>query len=375
MYTRHFKTLLCGFLLALCGMFPGRPAQATSINDEVSTITYNDGVRKIYTFATGTDGNLYTNYWNGAWHWANMGKPGVDLASVSAITFSRNGLQQIYVFAAGTDSNLYVNYWNGASWSWLSLGHPAADMVGNPIAMTYFDGTAQQIRVVCSGNFTGLYLLSMQGNSASWRSLGNGGTSSPVAQTAVTYMYGGIPYFDVFASEDVTSADIFRDAWHGNTGSAWKDQGHPSGLGGITQMSAVTYPAAVGAPYLYDFTVSQDTNDLYVNYGRGTTWHWADQSNPGTKVYSPSALVIGSNIYAFCAGWDGNLYVNYWNGAWHWANQGHPSTTVSVSPSPSSSIAYNDGVQRIYVFGVGANGDLCVNYWNGAWHWADQGHP
>ena len=377
MYTQHFKTLLCGFLPALCGMFVGQPAQATDVNRGVSTITYNDGVRKIYTFASGTDGNLYTNYWNGSgWHWANMGNPGVTIYSVSAITFRSNGVQQIYVFAGGSDYSLYAEVWNGSSWAWRSLGHPAVENVLDPIAMTYFDGKAQQIRVACSGTFFGLYLLSMQGNSASssWRTLGNGDT---FGQTAVAYTYGGIHYFDVFASDTSINptGDIYRDAWHGYSGSTWTDQSHPSGLGGIIGMSAVTYPTS-GAPYIYNFTTSQYTNDLYVDYGTGTFWQWADQGNPGVGVSSPSALTVGSNLYAFCAGSNGNLYVNYWNGAWHWADQGHPSTTYDVVPSPSSSIAYNDGVQRIYVFGVGANGDLCVNYWNGSsWQWADQGHP
>ena len=48
---------------------------------------------------------------------------------------------------------------------------------------------------------------------------------------------------------------------------------------------------------------------------------------------------------------------------------------ASVLGAPAD-ITYVDGAgnQRIYVFAVGSNGHLEVNYWDGFnWNWADQG--
>jgi hypothetical protein len=146
--------------------------------------------------------------------------------------------------------------------------------------------------------------------------------------------------------------------------------------GGAIGETAVTYPTD-GAPYIYAFMNSQYTDNLYVNYGSGTTWHWSDLGNPGVKVFSPAPVVVGSDIYVFCGGWDGNLYLKQWNGSsWQWHAQGHPANAVTVTPSPTSAIAFNDGVQYINVFGVSVNGDLCINYWNGSgWYWTDHSHP
>jgi hypothetical protein len=82
-------------------------------------------------------------------------------------------------------------------------------------------------------------------------------------------------------------------------------------------------------------------------------------------------------IYVFALGEDGHLYVNWWDGArWRWADQGKPGIAMTGQATAGvSAITYREGgKQRIYAFVP--YGNLYVNYWDGnGWHWADQGRP
>src|SRR3984893_8871559 len=70
-------------------------------------------------------------------------------------------------------------------------------------------------------------------------------------------------------------------------------------------------------------------------------WHWSNQDKPPglvivagpvgvtTVMDSPQAA---QRPYAFVAGSDGNLWLNWWDGAqWHWSNQDKPPGLVIVA--------------------------------------------
>ena len=93
---------------------------------------------------------------------------------------------------------------------------------------------------------------------------------------------------------------------------------------------------------------------------------------------SPSAA---QRPYVFVIGSDGNLWLNWWNGSqWGWANQGNPPVppgqtviggvgAITVMDSPSAA-------KRPYAFVIGSDGHLWLNWWNGSqWGWANQGNP
>ena len=134
---------------------------------------------------------------------------------------------------------------------------------------------------------------------------------------------------------------------------------------------------------MYCFVRGADSH-LHVMYWDGVQWHWADQGVPPNS--SVSELGIGAityseagirKIYCFTIGFnDSSLYVNYWDGTvWRWASQGAPPNT-SVAGKPSVITYYQAGSQRIYVFLIGRDGHLHVNYWDGTvWRWADLGTP
>jgi len=172
-------------------------------------------------------------------------------------------------------------------------------------------------------------------------------------------------------------------AWH------WASQGKPPGTA-ITRYappSVITYRD--GPQRIYAF-VAGTNGHLYVNYWNGAQWNWADQGTPpGTTLSldlaggaAPSAVTFSAaglqRTYVFVVGNDGHLYVNYWNGAqWNWADQGTPpGTTLATFAAPAAVSFLDSGVQRMYVFVRGGDQHLHINYWDGAqWRWADQGQP
>jgi hypothetical protein len=162
----------------------------------------------------------------------------------------------------------------------------------------------------------------------------------------------------------------------------WADQGLPPGTSLHNQAipQVVTYLDAAGQQRIYAFVRGAD-NRLYVNFWDGFLWRWANQGTPsGTDLNSDPAVVTyrdaagNQRIYAFVRGSNGDLCVNFWDGArWYWGDQGRPTdTTVAGAPEV---VTYLDaaGQQRIYAFVRGGDGHLYVNFWNGArWYWGDQ---
>jgi hypothetical protein len=82
--------------------------------------------------------------------------------------------------------------------------------------------------------------------------------------------------------------------------------------------------------------------------------------------------------YAFVTGNDRQLWLNWWDGAaWHWANQGTPpAVQIAASVGVLTVMDSPNAAQRPYAFVIGCDGQLWVNWWDGAaWHWANQGAP
>jgi kumamolisin len=193
----------------------------------------------------------------------------------------------------------------------------------------------------------------------------------------ITFSTGGYQQIYAFVSDANGNLDV--NYW---TGSAWRwaDQGLPPGTTASDSPGVIGLPT-VGTQLPYAF-VTGANGHLDVNYSVGWTWRWADQGlPPGTTASGVPGVITYSAggaqlIYAFVRGANGHLCVNYWNGsAWNWADQGlPPGTTVSSAPGVLTYSA--GGTQRPYAFVTGANGHLYVNYWYGSgWAWADQGLP
>lgn len=196
-----------------------------------------------------------------------------------------------------------------------------------------------------------------------------------------------------FATENAAAPKVYAFAvskdqrllanYQDSAGWHWGDLGFPLNTTVNTASPAAISYREANVERIYCFVRGADAR-LHVNFWDGAQWHWADQGVPpnswvselgiGACTYNQAGI---QKIYCFTAGLnDSSLYVNYWDGtAWHWANQGVPPNTV-VASTPSV-ITFEEGeIQRIYVFMIGLDGHLHVNFWDGAqWRWADEGTP
>jgi hypothetical protein len=58
-------------------------------------------------YVTGSDGNLYTAYWDGSWHWAPLGNGGSSLYGTPAvINYQVGTVTHENVYVTGRDGNL-----------------------------------------------------------------------------------------------------------------------------------------------------------------------------------------------------------------------------------------------------------------------------
>lgn len=71
-------------------------------------------------WATGSNGNLYYDSYNGSWSWVAMGAPaGVTLTGSPTVVNNSQGYY--FVIVQGADGNLYLDTWNGSKWVWSEL--------------------------------------------------------------------------------------------------------------------------------------------------------------------------------------------------------------------------------------------------------------
>lgn len=164
----------------------GRPANIP-VRGRPQAITYmHAGSERIYVFMRASDEHLYTCYWNGRdrWEWANLGHPGgnTGVASDAAVVrYSWDGTDRMYVFVRGSDGHLYTCYWNGVDqWLWAGLGTPTPNGVkvsSSPgVVPFHWDGT-NRLYVFVGGSDDHLHLCYWNGvDQWLWRDQG----ASPV---------------------------------------------------------------------------------------------------------------------------------------------------------------------------------------------------
>ena len=169
----------------------GLPAGAASVSP-LDAVTYTDGDQRIYVFCR-VAGPLFpqpmlvVNRWDGNdWQWIVLGGAGGgDVWQASAITYFDESLrrQRIYVFSTGslsTDS-LWVTYWDG-SWHFKDLGRPPSNPLRGPVStISYVDEQAiRRIKVFVSHLVfsyedccdSGLYVWYTDGSGMHWADLG-----------------------------------------------------------------------------------------------------------------------------------------------------------------------------------------------------------
>jgi hypothetical protein len=376
----------CGATIGLNGTATG-----TGIFDTPGTITYIDaaGNQRIYVFATGSNGHLEVNWWDGInWYWADQGLApgGAAISSPAAITYvdPGDGNQRIYVFTTGSNGDLEVNWWDGFNWYWADQGlAPGGTRIQDPTPITYVDAAGnQRIYVFAAGLNGHLEVNWWDGFNWYWadQGLAPGGAaiSSPAA---ITYVDPADGNQRIYVFTPGSNGDLEVNWWDGFNWY-WADQGPaPSGTG-MTDPAPITYVDAAGNQRIYVF-VTGSNGHLEVNWWDGFSWYWADEGlapgGTGTQDPSPITYVDAAGnrrIYVFAEGLNGHLEVHWWDGFyWYWADEGlAPGSTFIADPAAITYVDPGDGNQRIYVFAPGINGHLEVHWWDGFnWYWADQG--
>ncbi|MFD9421021.1 hypothetical protein ACFWC9_41195 [Streptomyces goshikiensis] len=92
----------------------------------------------------------------------------------------------------------------------------------------------------------------------------------------------------------------------------------------------------------YAFVITDDFR-LWVNWWDGSKWNWSAQGAPSGRLIPDSVGVVTmkddpnafTRPYVFVIGDDSKLYLNWWDGkAWH-CRPGHPARTRHRTPRRS----------------------------------------
>ncbi|HTC94729.1 MAG TPA: hypothetical protein VK699_14910 [Terriglobales bacterium] len=359
-----------------------------------STVTYQDtaGNQRIYVAATGTNNHLLVDRWDGFhWQWYDQGLPAGTTAVYypAAITYpDLTGDQRIYIFAIGSNKHLVANYRTNGNWHWADYGAaPFGFALHDRIAAVSYPDSAgnQQIFVFTTATNDHLTILSGNGTSFHWIDGGkNPGPGLLLNPTAITYLdTAGVQHTCAYLDGN----DLIEACRNPNGTWTLTDRGVPSGIPEIAIPSAFSFQDDVGAQEIGIFCMGSNGHLVLDSFDGSSVWSWSDQyftGGAGVRGAAWPAAVTYldpidafQKIYAFVEGGSfGHLVVNYWDGfSWQWADQGLGPN--GVADGPKDAITYLDatGHQRIYVFVVGTNHHLLVNYWDGfGWHWADLGN-
>jgi len=318
--------------------------EGVNISGPVGVLTVMDNTasaQRLYAFVRGSDENLWTNWWTGsAWSWANQRRPAdvsiVGSGSVLTVMNTPTSSQRPYAFVRGSDGNLWTNWWTGSAWSWDNQRKPADVGISSPLGV----------------------LTVMDTPTSSQR-----------------------PY--AFVQDN--DGNLWVNWWIGEW--RWDNLGEPPdpvnvhGPGGV--LTVKDTPASSQRPYV--FMPGNDAN-LWVNWWTGSAWRWDSLGRPeGVSVRSLLGVLTvmdsatsAQRPYAFVLGNDGNLWVNWWIGEWRWSSLGKPPDPVSISSPVGVATVMDTPIspQRPYVFVLGSDGNLWVNWWTGGqWTWANQGKP
>jgi hypothetical protein len=113
----------------------------------------------LIAFVTGTNGELYDTYWNGAWWvWERQYNPGTNVSSPSAVFQHNAWFGRIVVFVRGDNGHLYDKYMTDFGWVWEDQQTPpgGAGIVAPLSAI--FQPTLNRLHVFVAGTDGHLYV-------------------------------------------------------------------------------------------------------------------------------------------------------------------------------------------------------------------------
>ena len=317
-------------------------------------------------FVAGTDGNVYSAYWNPVSGWKgsfSIGRPAVGVRPGAAITAVARKAEQLDLFVTGTDGGIYSAYWNPASgWSsWFRIGQPGSAIPAGS-QVTAVARKAEQLDLFIAGTDGNVY--SAYWNPVSgwkgWFSIGTpaGGVRAGATVTAVARK---AEQLDLFVA--AKNGGIYSAYWSGGGWSGWFRIGQAGSA--IPSGSPVT-AVARKAEQLDLFVAGYDGNVYSAYWNPSSGWQgWFSIGAPGSRVApgSPVTAVArkAEQLDLFTVGNDGGIYSAYWNPASGWSGWFRIEQGVALPRTPVSAVARKP--EQLDLFTVGTDGGIYSAWW------------
>ena len=198
---------------------------------------------------------------------------------------------------------------------------------------------------------------------------------------AVSFVEDGVRHTYVFAG---VKAEGLHVNYSDGTNHLWISQGDETDA----RPSVTTFDD--GGRRIHAFVRQFNENrDLWVNYGDGNSWEWANQNEPSGHVTGPPHAITwsvdglrwiwvftGINTAAISA--PAGLWANVWSGqSWAGFDLSRPSGPQDAV-TVSGAATYTLGIERRLVAAVETidGGDVWITrFKGGTWGWVSLGHP
>ncbi len=288
------------------------------------------GANRLDAFGLCVDGSVGQRWWNGSWHTANLGKPpatvggGMFRSTLGAGSWGNNRYD---IFGVGANGQVIQLWWDG-SWHWADLGAPPATVGGGVLAdrPAVASWGANRLDVFALGVNGHVSQLWWDG-SWHWADLGappatvGGGAFLGSPLTAASWGSGRYDVFGVGANGHVIQL-WWDGSWH------WADLGAPPATVGGGGLFGSLAAASWGSGRLDVF--GRGRNGNVVQLWWDGSWHWADLGRPPATVgggsirASLTAASWGTNRYdVFGVGDNGHVVQLWWGSSgWSWADLG-----------------------------------------------------
>lgn len=246
----------------------GGPAGAYAVG---ATTAYISGTRASEPFAFVHNGvALWSSSWNGsAFVWTNHGAPaGVSISqAVGTLAVAAGSNWNPYAFVIGTDGNLWSRWWNGSVWTWTNHSKPSGVSLSTAVGAT----------VIASGTRPFVYIVGSDGNlwsrnwtNSAWGWTNHGKPSGITLSSSMGSTCGnncGSPFAFLLGSD----GNLWSNDW---SGSAWRWTNHSKPAG-------ITLGASIGATAVsfsrpYVFIMGSDGH-VWLRQWDGSAWSWVNQ--------------------------------------------------------------------------------------------------
>lgn len=203
----------------------GGPAPSCCLGSAASSratvATY--GGNQLNVFTLGLDHNVWEMTWTSSSGWGSwQNSPGaLSVGAIGAPAAYSRISNYIDLFVRGSDGNLYTNYWNGSTWNgWTNFGAVPSGNASSPALASWSSGNLTVYERGQNGN---IYQQAWNGSwSGTWTNLGapsGGAVSDPAAYSRTNN------YVDVFVRG--SNDHIWTSFWNGSSWSSWADFGEP----------------------------------------------------------------------------------------------------------------------------------------------------